>query len=78
MPVIVREGSWRIWIYSDDHGFPHVHVVHPGGRVKIRLTPGHDVLGVSRMSPRDLLKAVRLVETHREILMAAWRNIHGH
>jgi hypothetical protein len=71
MPVVIREGSWRIWIHSHDHGFPHVHVVHQGERVKIRLDSGHGVLGVSRMPPRDMLKAVRLVETHREILMIA-------
>ena len=77
MPVIVREGSWRIWIHSDDHGFPHVHVVYQGARVKIRLDSGHRVMGISRMSPRDMLKAVRLVEAHRETLMIAWRSIHG-
>lgn len=77
MPVIVREGSWRIKIFTADHEPPHVHVVHQGGMATVRLDADYDVLEVHRMTRRDMLTAVRLVEAHREIPMEAWRRIHG-
>jgi hypothetical protein len=80
MPVIVREGSWRIWIHTDDHGRPHVHVHRRGARAKILLpTAGAPAAVLSRraMTDHDAVAAVALVEVYAEELVSAWRRIHG-
>jgi len=80
MPVVIRAGSWRIWIYPRDHAPPHVHVRRPGGFVKIALpTPGSPVyvIEAQRMPSRYVTQAVWLVEEHHEALTLAWRAIHG-
>jgi hypothetical protein len=80
MPVIIREGSWRIWIYTHDHGLPHVHVIRRGSRAKILLpqagAPAH-VLSRRSMTNREAVDALILVEAHAAELMNAWRMIHG-
>ncbi|MBW3655164.1 MAG: DUF4160 domain-containing protein [Gemmatimonadetes bacterium] len=80
MPVVIREGSWRIWIFPRDHGPPHVHVFRRGSVVKIRLrTPGSPAqpAGHTRMSRREMAEAIRLVEKHNDVLTPAWSMIHG-
>jgi hypothetical protein len=80
MPVIVREGSWRIKIFTADHAPPHVHVYHGRAWVRIRLpAPGSPAypLHAARMASRDILEAIRLVERYRGQLVSAWREIHG-
>lgn len=66
-------------IYPADHLPPHVHVVKAGTAVKITLGEGHtepQIVAVYRMSTRDVLRAFRLVEQHREHLLEAWREYH--
>ncbi|WP_331878015.1 DUF4160 domain-containing protein [Longimicrobium sp.] len=80
MPVIIREGSWRIWIWTRDHGLPHVHVYHGGGAVKILLPTRRlpaMVTARQRMPDREVAAALRLVERHKDELISAWRAIHG-
>jgi Domain of unknown function (DUF4160) len=80
MPVIVREGSWRIKIFTDDHEPPHIHVYHGRARVRIRLPgPGSPTrpMHVPRMATREVLEAIRLVERHANQLVSAWKAIHG-
>lgn len=80
MPVVIREGSWRIWVYPRDHAPPHVHVRRPGGFVKVRLPAGLEppaMMSRARLTDREVAEAVRLVEKHRDALSFAWSEIHG-
>lgn len=81
MPVIVREGGWRILIYSNDHAPPHVHARRPdGGEVKVGLPIGGRELKFMEaegLLPWKALEGVRLVQKHVEVLVAAWERIHG-
>lgn len=77
--VIVRENEWRIEIFTRDHPPPHVHVRCADGRVKVSIPPPGgtvSVLAVHGLSTVQAMRAVRLVETHRALLRAAWSLIH--
>lgn len=77
--VIVREDGWCIEIYTRDHPPPHVHARCADGRVKVLLPPPGEpvsVLAVDGLSAPQATRAVRLVETYRATLRAAWSRIH--
>lgn len=82
MPTVVREDGFSIRIYAPprEHPPPHVHVHKAGGLVIIELGVVGTVATVRTvhgMSPRDVLKALRLVERRSELLMALWEELHG-
>ena len=63
-----------------EHGPPHVHVLKGGTEVpsistRTRATTWYEK--VYKMRAADVVKAVRLVEANRTLLMNAWREIHG-
>lgn len=80
MPVVIREGSWRIWIFPKDHAPPHVHVYRHGGFSKVLLpldgAPAR-LIKTQRMTQRDASAAVDLVDKYATILTLAWSAIHG-
>lgn len=76
----MREDGWVFVIYSDDHAPPHVHVKRAGGEVKVSLPPAHELVQVLRvrgLATHEAMRAVRLVEKHRERLLREWEGIHG-
>jgi hypothetical protein len=81
MGTVLRQDGWRFVIYTDDHVPPHVHVKRRGGgEVKVSLPPPGEYVAVLRV--RDLptheaVRATRLVEEHRELLLREWEKIHG-
>ena len=80
MPTAHREQGFEVRIYPADHHPPHVHVVKAGTAVKIALGDEHhrpEIMAVYSMSPREVLRAFRLVEGHQEQLLKAWREYHG-
>lgn len=83
MPTILRAGGFRVVIYGPprEHQPPHVHVEHgPAGLVVLRLatdTTPVKIWAVYNMKSRDVLRAYRLVERHHDLLMKAWRVMHG-
>lgn len=63
-----------------DHPPPHVHVFKSGGEVKIALgddTTAPSVVENWGLSPKDLLKAVRIVADSQALLLEKWRQIHA-
>lgn len=80
MPTVVREGGWALVIYLNDHPPPHVHARCAGGEVKVWLPPPGEsvtVLRVHNVPTHEAMRAVRLVEQHRERLLLAWEAFHG-
>lgn len=53
-----------------------VHVLGPGWAVVVDLL-GPDIREAINCSAREARRAVQLVATHRDVLMEAWRQIHG-
>lgn len=78
MPTVLRSGGFRFIIRMPprEHQPPHVHVLTAGAEAVIELDPVF-VRSAFRMSTGDVVRAVRLVEAHRDALMIAWRRYHG-
>lgn len=71
MPSIVRDGTYRIYVYGSDHRPPHCHVRWGGSQeAVVNLNPLLQVRG-------DVLpRAGRiLVQAHRAELQAAWEQL---
>ena len=75
-PVVLRVDKFRIMIYSDDHSPAHVHVQSAGNDVKIRLDPV-TVVKNGGFGPKDVSRAMRIVEEHQDYLLTEWRNHFG-
>lgn len=79
MVTVLREGGFRIVIYLTDHEPEHVHV-YGDGEAKIRLDGSDNsvvVVSSFAMKAGDLRRAIRIVETHRDMLRRRWRDFHG-
>lgn len=79
MTVIAREEGWVLEVFTRDHPPPHVHARRMGCDVKIAIPPGRpaEIVRVRGGTARDAIRAVRMVEQHREALERAWERIHG-
>lgn len=83
MPTVVREDGFAVRIYGPPREHPPAHVHVERGRdelVVIRLGLDDDpptVWAVYGMKVQEVLKAVRIVEQHHAMILAAWRRIHG-
>jgi hypothetical protein len=80
MPTIIRQGGFRVVIYTDDHAPPHVHVFYGNEELLVSLGSGTVPVGVRTnrdMKPQRILKALRLVADNQALLLERWREIHG-
>jgi hypothetical protein len=76
MATILKRDGFRVMIYPNDHDPPHVHVFKGGREAIIDIAP----MGIRRnyrMSGRNLRRALEIIEENRDILIAAWDEIHG-
>ena len=66
----------RVAIYPNDHPPAHVHVIGPGWVVVVDLVHRtvREVIGCNENEAR---RALRLIVAHRDVLLEAWRGIHG-
>ena len=71
MPVVLRVGGFAFGFYANEHDPPHVHVRYAGGFVIVDIETANVRRNVG-MKPHDMLRAVRLVEAHRDVLLAGW------
>jgi Domain of unknown function (DUF4160) len=80
VPTVLRFGRVRVMIYTNDHRPAHVHVWEgqrqavfdlncPSGPIDLRENYGFSRPEVNRLA--------RLLQTHVQLLCAAWRAIHG-
>jgi hypothetical protein len=80
MPKIFQANGFSVHIRTRDHHPSHVHVFKGGGQAKIVLGSEGNLPSLDRawgMSDRELVKAMNLVLTHQDRLLAEWRRIYG-
>ena len=82
MPTVLREGGFEVRIYLPprEHDPAHVHVIRAGGEVIITLgddTAAPAIREAHGMTNRDVLRAYRIVEGHRDALLERWEEYHG-
>jgi hypothetical protein len=82
VPTVHEEAGFQVRIYLPprEHEPPHVHVVKAGTEVVIRLGDAQalpEVQEVYGMRRADVMRAYRIVEANRMMLLEKWRNLHG-
>lgn len=76
MATILSQDGFQVMIFTNDHPPAHVHVFKAGTEAVINLAP----VGIRenyRMSPKNLRKSVNIVSDNQDLLLQAWREIHG-
>jgi hypothetical protein len=77
MPTVLREGPYRLFIYSNEGDEPpHVHVRAGGSVAKFCLEP----VGYARsrrFAAHELTQVQLLVQEHRTELLRAWNDYFG-
>lgn len=79
MITVLREGGFRFVIFTDDHEPAHVHVFGDG-EAKMQLIGdggAPELLSTFRMKAGDVRKAMAIVMSNRDALLARWEQIHG-
>lgn len=75
MLVIVKFKNIKFYIYPNDHGNPHVHVVGPGAQAKIFIED-LEVISSKGFSKKALGQIVEQVEIFKETLIEVWEEYH--
>lgn len=72
MPEVGRTdgGSLRFYIYSNEHGAPHVHVRHGGVWVTVAIGDTSNIIG--ELTGRQRRLAQLWIDDHRDDLFDAW------
>ncbi|HEX8073154.1 MAG TPA: DUF4160 domain-containing protein [Pyrinomonadaceae bacterium] len=79
VPTVLEEDGFRVMIHLDDHRPAHVHV-YKSGLVVINLNnrrTAPSVREVRGMARNEVREALLLVAAHKQVLVRAWRRIHG-
>jgi len=72
MPTILRVDGFRVHFYSHEPSEPpHVHVDRGGATAKVWLEPVA-IAGNAGFRAQELADVLRLVRTHRQMLLEAW------
>ncbi len=71
MPTIIYLFGLRFFFYSEEHLPIHVHVQNGDGRAKI-IVSNLEVVENNGIKPKDIKKAITIVEEYREDIIKAW------
>lgn len=75
MPIVVRIGNARVYIYADDHNPPYFHVVGPDFKALVRIS---DLKVMAGAAPPDTMrKVLEWADANRALLALTWIEING-
>ena len=76
MPTVLRQGGFRLMIYTSDHEPMHVHVWYQGNEAVIRFETEIVLLEERGFDRQQIRRAIAIVRQNREFLMKKWREIY--
>ena len=77
MPTIFEIFGIRFYFYSDEHLPVHVHIENGDGKAKVNVEPEIKLISNNGIKPKDIKKALVLIETYKEEIIEAWNKYHG-
>lgn len=77
MPTLFELFGIRFYFYSDEHLPIHVHIQNGDGRAKVNVYPEIELVSNNGIKPKDLKKALVIIETYQDDIVKAWRKYHG-
>ena len=77
MPTILVIFGLRFYFYASEHLPIHVHLENGDGTAKIALEPEIDLIENNGINPRDIKRAMSIVEHYKEEFIEKWNEFHG-
>lgn len=71
-PTVFRVGPYRFYFVSREEERSHVHATCPDGEAKFWLEPTVSLAVSTGLSEKQLNDLVRIVESRRDEIAAAW------
>ena len=76
-PTIFRDGSFRFYFFSREEPRMHIHVGSPDGEAKFWIEPTIEMAESYGIPTRELTNIREMVESHEQVIRAAWRRHFG-
>lgn len=76
-PTVVRDGPFRLFLFSREESRIHVHVAHPQGEAKLWLTPTVHLAANMGLTPTQVRQAEAVVLAHLKEIEDAWSQHFG-
>lgn len=77
MPTILDIFGLRFFFYANEHLPIHVHLENGDGIAKITLEPEIRLVENNGIKPKDMKRALTIIEQYREEFIAKWNEFHG-
>lgn len=77
MPTLFELFGIRYYSYSDEHLSIHVHMENGDGKAKVNVYPEIEVVSNNGIKPKDIRKALVIIETYQDDIIDAWIKYHG-
>lgn len=76
MPVIIRLGNLKFYIYPHDHRPAHVHIIGVESEAKFEITTGRCISNYG-FSSRAILRLSKRVLEYSSEFLEAWKEYEG-
>lgn len=76
MPTLFIIFGLRFYFYSDEHLPIHVHIENGDGKAKVNLEPDIRVAANNGIKPKDLKRALVIIEAYKEEIKNQWEAYH--
>ncbi|MDZ4767595.1 MAG: DUF4160 domain-containing protein [Chloroflexota bacterium] len=77
IPRVHEEKGYKVYIYTNEHPPPHVHVLVGDGVVVITLDETATLVRASDATQSEIRKAREVVLANLGKLLQAWTSLHG-
>jgi Domain of unknown function (DUF4160) len=72
VPKVFEKDGYRFFFYTNEHPPIHVHVWYGGGEAVFNIGDEVELRESVGLKVRELSKAQKLAEEHRELIIARW------
>ena len=76
MPTLLNIFGLRFYFYSDEHKPVHVHIENGDGKAKINLVPSIELVENTNIKPKDIKKALTIIDLYKEDFINEWEKYH--
>ena len=77
MPTILVIFGLRFYFFANEHLPIHVHLENADGLAKIALEPEIKLVENNGIKPKEIKRAMSIVEQYREEFIEKWIEFHG-
>ena len=77
MPTILIIFGLRFYFFANEHLPIHVHLENADGLAKIALEPEIKLVENNGIKPKDIKRAMSIVEQYKEEFIEKWKEFHG-